>query len=212
MFCNQRVVTVAQPCEYTKNYWIIHSKWWILWYINYLNTTVIFLSEIMNNSQLIYLRRCFKDQIEVTIGVHVLNLKAVFIIHFPSLVSTTFNTLLLIYELHMWYFFLLVHISKPDNMSKCRASLPNNGKNRTARVLTPGSGLSSSNDLLWVSGEIVSWENGYKQHFGKSNKHIKHFPCNQLAATQRLIMCDAVQLGDVNPDQSVWWSKQRHHI
>ena len=53
-------------------------------------------------------------------------------------------------------FFLLVHISKPDNMSKCRDSLPNNGKNRTARVLTPGSGLSSSNDLLWVSGEIVS--------------------------------------------------------
>ena len=27
MFCNQRVVTVAQPCEYTKNHWIIHSKW-----------------------------------------------------------------------------------------------------------------------------------------------------------------------------------------
>lgn len=107
MFCNQRVVTVAQPCEYTKNHWIIHSIWWILWYINYLNTTVIFLSEIMNNSQLIYLRRCFKDQIEVTIGVHVLNLKAVFIIHFPSLVSTTFNTLLSIYELHMWYFFCL---------------------------------------------------------------------------------------------------------
>lgn len=103
---------------------------------------------------------------------------------------------------HAWYFFLLVHISKPDNMSKGRASLPNNGKNMTARVLTPGSGLSSSNDLLRVSREtVVSWENGYKQYFGKSNKHIKHFPYNRLAATQGLIKCDAVQLGDVNPDQ-----------
>lgn len=134
MFCKQRVVTIAQPCEYTRNHWIIHCKWWILWDINYLYTTVIFLMR----SWIIPSLSTYEDvkiKLRLPIGMHVLNLKAVFIIHFPSLVSTTFNKLLLIYELQVWYFFLLVHISKPDNMSKCRASLPNNGKNMTARVL-----------------------------------------------------------------------------
>ena len=134
MFCKQRVVTIAQPCEYTKNHWIIHCKWWILWYINYLNTTVIFFNEIMNNSQLIYLRRC-KDQIEVINRNACFESESSF---YHSFSITCFNNLyklVLIYERHVWYFFLLVHIPKPDNMSKCRASLLNNGKNMTARVL-----------------------------------------------------------------------------
>ena len=92
MFCKQRVVTIAQPCEYTKNHWIIHCKWWILWYINYLNTTVIFLMR----SWIIPSLSTYEDvkiKLRLSIGMHVLNLKAVFIIHFPSLVSTTFTNL-----------------------------------------------------------------------------------------------------------------------
>ena len=53
-----------------------------------------------------------------------------------------------------------------------------------------------------VANGVRFLESG-SEHFGKSNKHIKHFPYNRLAATQGLIKCDAVQLGDVNPDQSV---------
>lgn len=101
-------------------------------------------------------------------------------------------------------FFRLVDIHKPDNFSKCGASLPHSDKNRTVRVLTPSSGPNPSNNLRRVAAEIVfSWENGCKEHFGKDNKTIKHFPYNKLAAIPKLIMCDVVQLGDVNPDQSV---------
>ena len=108
-------------CSAIREWWLLHNLVTILKITELYTLSGEFYGTLIISIQLLFfLMRSWiipslstYEDVKITLrlptGMHVLNLKAVFITHFPSLVSTTFNKLLLIYELHVWYFFLLVH-------------------------------------------------------------------------------------------------------